>query len=574
MVRKISAFKNNDGIIIEIDTKNIIEAYKTSSGEIFLSELDAYKHEVDYLSNNNSSVIINSQIIHNKIEIINGVEIPKTIKQYSLSELFVNSCESIKETPGIYIWVNVYEKMPYCGSANNLRERVKNFVNSKNECYAGKKINEIRKKYINVHNLVWKLLIIEEDVEKDDLLKKESFYINKFNSINCGYNIMNPLKIEKEDAVKKYQIELIKQGYNGFLHRIKNWGLTTNIELEDYSSMYFINKKYPSFRLLCFINKKNIIEKNDLISAPRYFIDLIDNGRNGFRNKEDKIPSSLIRYRVYDNSYIPLCNTEIKFNNAIEALKYQIENYREKALNSITDKEYEKYYKFIQKCSIEDFIDLMFHDTEKLKDFISKKEKTENIFESPISKNVKKYYYETLSAIKKFNLKISDNITLENYANIYNAECGYRTNERPYPSFRLSSFINNKKIIGIEDFVYLPYGICKYIDYLKEWNFITTDIGVKIPDFMKYNHGLEKYTVIGLSGIWFDTPKEAIIKYLDKIIEKFKAIINNSQSNYISVKESYTYDDKMIKIINSMDYDMLIKLMFNNPEEIIKIIKS
>jgi hypothetical protein len=398
MVNKIMAYKNSSGEIIEIDNRNIIDAYKTSDGGIFLSELDAYKHEVNCLSNSQTEkVFVSPQESFNKIEKVNDVPIPKNVKQYLLSELFANSCGFITESPGIYMWVNIYEKLPYCGSANNLRERVKNFVNSKNDFYAGKKINAIRKKYVDVHNLAWKLFILEENVKPDELLEKENFYIKKFNSITCGYNIMNPVKHKKEGDVKKYQIELAKNGYNGILKGIKNWGLTTNLSLEEYSDKYVVNEKYPSFRLTCFMNNKNVVEKNDLVSVPRRFIDLIDVGRSAFRNEKDTIPTSLIRHRVYDDVYLPLCNVEKTFKTAIDAVKYQVENYREKALNALMGEEYKTYYDFIKKSSIETFIDLMFFDSENLRTFLLKKECEKKNIKSVITKNSKKCYYETKS---------------------------------------------------------------------------------------------------------------------------------------------------------------------------------
>lgn len=574
MINKIKVYKNIDGSIIEINSKSIVDAYKTSDGNIFLSELDAYKYEVDYLSNTKAEkIFIGHQETFKNIDKINEVPIPKNVKQYTLSELFANSCETITEASGIYMWVNIYEKLPYCGSANNLRERVKSFVNSKNDSYSGKKINEIRKKYIDVHNLAWKLFILEENIKSDKLLEKEKFYISKYDSIARGYNTANPVGQKKEDKIKKYQMELVKSGYNGFLGRAKDWGAIVKVSLNEYGEKYVINEKYPSFRLTCFMNNKNTIEKDDLAQFPRRIIDLIDVGRKSFRNENDTFPTSLIRYRTYDNAYIPLCNNEKTFKTANEAITHQIKNYREKVLNALIGEDNKKYYNFIEEISDENFIELMFHDAERLKFFISKNVNEIDNSNYTISKDIKKYYYETIDEIKKFGLEISDNLTLENYNNFFQGHSSYRYNDGPYPSFRLLSYINNKKTVGVEELAYLPYGICKHIDRLKEWSFITTVDGERLPNFFKYKHHEKKYTVIGLAGLWYDTPQEALIKYLEKMMESFRYLLKQpSLSSFYNNK--FIYDDKLVEIVNSMDYDTLINLMFENPEEIIKLIKS
>ena len=209
----------------------------------------------------------------------------------------------------------------------------------------------------------------------------------------------------------------------------------------------------------------------------------------------------------------------------------------------------------------------MFHDFEKTKAFINGSRIEENISINFKSKEIKRYYYETISNIKSFGLKVSENLTLENYINLFLYESQYRYNSYPFPSFRMASYLKNKNTIDIKDFVHLPYGICKHIDTLKKWNFITTVKNEKIPDFMKYRPDSKQYTVIGLAGLWYDTPREAIIKYLNKILNDFKKLINDEP-------HKIAYDDKLVELINSMDYDILIDLIFENPEEIKKIIKS
>ena len=597
MVNKIKAYKEKNGVLVDSSQLEFVDAYKTTDGNIFLSELEAYKYETSYLENKkqpDKSVTISIDDIDNRILFVNGIEINGNVKQYSIPELVANSCLNIPESPGIYMWFNILEKFPYCGSANNMRNRVSSFVNPNNKTYAGKKINTVRARYENVHNFAWKLLILEIGIEEKNLLDRENFYVNKFNSINSGYNIMQPIAVKENNEISAYDKALMKYAFETFKRRVKDWNMTIGgtMSLEEYSKNYKIgeapagekrnkfnpNVKYASFRLPCFFKRKNVIEVDDLIYLPMKVVQIIDNGKTGFRNKDDMFPTSMICYRAYDKSYYALCDKNTIFDNPIDAAKYRIESFRNEILSFINEIEYGDLYIFLRDCTIDTFIDLCYHDSERVKDFINGKsgETTTSIPISGIlNKNsaamIARHYEQMINNIAAFGLEVSESLSFENYVLQFPSELfGKRDNDK-YPSFRLTSYLEGKSVIGVEDIVYLPYGIAKHLDKPKIWQMKNSDAG-KIPDFMSFANLTKKYTAVGLCGRYYDTLKEALCAYLKLILNKFDNILDLNNPYYCCI--NFDIDEKLLNYIKSMNYETLLRISFKNPEPLINIINS
>lgn len=88
---------------------------------------------------------------------------------------------------GIYLWINVKNNKKYVGQSSNLRNRYLSFLRF-DQCYAGSRINNARKKYNNER--YWKYEVLEYCTEQE-LDEREMYYINLYNSINNGYNLSN-----------------------------------------------------------------------------------------------------------------------------------------------------------------------------------------------------------------------------------------------------------------------------------------------------------------------------------------------------------------------------------------------
>lgn len=362
--------------------KKII-AFKTSDGSIFESELDAYKYEnmcLEKISSetNGINVVLSNDFIKPITE-INGIQIEKNIKSFDVKSILDSNGNSIPNNPIIYLWYNIIEKTPYVGSSKNPTNRVLNFIDFETFKYAGSKINNARERFKAIGSLVWKLFILEENVSDDLLSEREQYYINKFNSIEDGYNISNPVNVKCSD--KTYKKELATQAYYSMIKRIKNWGMNFDetISLENFIESYVPNNSginpydalYFSFRLPCFMKNKNVVSFDDLIKLPRRVNDIIDCGKTGFRNDDDIYPTSMIRYRACDNVYLALNDVTKTFNTPYEAVSYRIESLKNDIINNIDGEE----LNFIKSLCINDFIKLCYHDFDKVINFLENSRK-------------------------------------------------------------------------------------------------------------------------------------------------------------------------------------------------------
>ena len=99
----------------------------------------------------------------------------------------------IPKVPGIYLLKNIINGKCYIGQSINLRKRINNHLNnSTNIRFTGKHLYSAMNKY-GIENFKITLLEIINPLEYEepiyDILNKlEIYYIEKFNSFNCGYN--------------------------------------------------------------------------------------------------------------------------------------------------------------------------------------------------------------------------------------------------------------------------------------------------------------------------------------------------------------------------------------------------
>lgn len=136
--------------------------YTTDDGKVFGNELDALRHENDYLRSKKRPSIkhcINANLVPNH--------------------------------PGIYLWVSIDDNYKrYVGSTTNLRKRYKEFLNKENS-YSGKKIDEARLKSGDKDSF-WTYTILELCEEKD-LKERENYYISVLETRDekIGYNMQD-----------------------------------------------------------------------------------------------------------------------------------------------------------------------------------------------------------------------------------------------------------------------------------------------------------------------------------------------------------------------------------------------
>lgn len=86
---------------------------------------------------------------------------------------------------GIYMWTLKKNGHSYIGRSVDIERRKKEFMCFSKYRYSGKVINRARKKYSNID--MWDYTILELCEEKD-LLQKEKYYIQKYDTYKNGYN--------------------------------------------------------------------------------------------------------------------------------------------------------------------------------------------------------------------------------------------------------------------------------------------------------------------------------------------------------------------------------------------------
>ena len=104
----------------------------------------------------------------------------------------------------------------YIGQTLNERERKYKFYNL-NQSYGSAKINNARKKY-GPNNFSYEVLFEYESESKNEITEilgeREIFYINKYNSVNDGYNYQsggkNKTNIISKESRRKAAIKVSK----------------------------------------------------------------------------------------------------------------------------------------------------------------------------------------------------------------------------------------------------------------------------------------------------------------------------------------------------------------------------
>jgi hypothetical protein len=170
----------------------VIYTYKTIDGKEFNNKTSALEHENNILQ-----------------EQLNKLKSQTIISKTSLSDIKKELLAKIPEMPGVYMLVNPYDNYKkYIGSTNNLRSRYQSFLTSK-VSYGGEKINQARK---NTEPCKWQHIILEI-CNVSDLITKEAFYVDTFNSINNGYNGIIPSGSHEKSKDKNPLIAVITGMY-------------------------------------------------------------------------------------------------------------------------------------------------------------------------------------------------------------------------------------------------------------------------------------------------------------------------------------------------------------------------
>lgn len=93
----------------------------------------------------------------------------------------------MEQNCGIYKWQNTQTGKAYIGQSTKLYERKLAFTNFNNYRYAGRKINEARRKFKNPY--YWEYSVLTY-CDPQDLNKEEKRFIEIYDSINNGYNTL------------------------------------------------------------------------------------------------------------------------------------------------------------------------------------------------------------------------------------------------------------------------------------------------------------------------------------------------------------------------------------------------
>lgn len=179
---------------------------------------------------------------------------------------------------------------------------------------------------------------------------------------------------------------------------------------------------------------------------------------------------------------------------------------------------------------------------------------------------IKNHYNIFIDNINNFGYKLSSDFTFDTYSDMFTHNF-YKSNTDKYVSFRIPCILHNCNIVTQENICYLPYGISKHIDCLKTWEFNKTESGKLVPNFIRYNKHIDKYTAIGLCGRYYDSLKCALEAYLRMLLDKFENIL---KSNYLN----FDIDAEIIEFLEKMNYETLLKTCFENSEKLIDILKK
>ena len=364
-----------------------VDAFMTTDGTLFISELEAYKHECSYLEKTRTTLpkydrphdfITKTNI---EVEYIQYYQREKPVTVLNVYPPHIGKYPEHK--PGVYMWFDTIQRMGYVGSAEDCFRRCSDFFR-KSGPYAGKKLEVVRKE--RKYDFVYLLLEKIDDVEK--LIGRENYYIEKYDTINNGYNTKlahkppNPHKDEDYiimDKKERQRITCAKSTYKTLINHIGEWDLKVGdtLTLENFVDNYEVSDvhnnsldKTLSFRLSCFLKNKDTVELEDLLPLGIRVKMLLDKAHCGFKSLDDTFPSFMVRYRQSDGKYSSVNDPNgTTFNNVNDAISFYIEeNIRKKLLVYLENNE--ELISVVKNMSVEDLIKLKFKDSDKVIDFI------------------------------------------------------------------------------------------------------------------------------------------------------------------------------------------------------------
>lgn len=235
-------------------------------------------------------------------------------------EMMNNNC-------GIYCWTNKVTRKKYIGQSVNLKNRKNSFLNFKYR-YGGKLIDNARKKYNN--KTYWEYTIIENNVPKEILNTKETFYINLFETTNRnkGYNILK----ENTDSLKKkiYQCDInngdIIKAYDAIIETEEEYDNSSICACLKHKMSYYKNyiwlyqDEYENY-IYSTIQKVKMVKAHYVSDSTREKMSKSRKGRKNlcmekhFQRKQEKnYPNLVLVKNCHQNTAI---KSVIKYNNLI-----------------------------------------------------------------------------------------------------------------------------------------------------------------------------------------------------------------------------------------------------------------
>ena len=252
--------------------------YKTIDGKEYTNKEEALVHENQYYAQENKRLNDEALKLHGNIS-------------GSLLDYKKNILQSIPETAGVYMLINPMDNhRKYIGSTNCFRTRFQYFLTESAD-YGGIKINEARKK-TKPH--LWQHVILET-CDVLDLIERERYYVNVFNTVELGYNSVLPSKGGKTFETITTQRKNAEESWNtfqrsGHIFTKKYKGKKEQIEVNfNVTKDDYINKRmkyqtmFPDERLIFNFTLKAlgkfdmdyVISIDDVVFIPQKLASLI-----------------------------------------------------------------------------------------------------------------------------------------------------------------------------------------------------------------------------------------------------------------------------------------------------------
>ena len=178
--------------------------YKTIDGMEFLNKELALTHE-------NTCLAEKIKKLQQQANCVNKAFNHSSIKGYK-EELV----SYVPEMSGIYMLVNPQDNYKkYIGKAENLKIRYKQFLSDGR--YAGNKMEDARQ---TLEPWKWNYCILEI-CPHENLLERETFFCNLFNTITDGYNSIQPLVTPVISNCNRKYNKKVKQAFKTYQNRVK-----------------------------------------------------------------------------------------------------------------------------------------------------------------------------------------------------------------------------------------------------------------------------------------------------------------------------------------------------------------